>query len=245
MCEKLTWAICNQVKKQRLGQEVMETSDEVLRNVVKIYLKLSEGKLANDGFLPRINLDKELIEQTKQFYEAKNNEIIGDLNLIDYLKETDKFYTQERSRVTHIFNWDIGEEILKTFRQEMLLKPQAQLLSKGNGFKDFIQDKKYDWMRLLYKLYKEEPDHLKAIGDQFKHYIKEKGTSMLQSVELQNADGKTYEIKEIISTSQIITKLLDMLQEHTYIVQNCFEANSSFEIQRAQGFEAFVNFEIG
>lgn len=125
MCEKLTWAICNQVKKQRLGQEVMETSDEVLRNVVKIYLKLSEGKLANDGFLPRINLDKELIEQTKQFYEAKNNEIIGDMNLIDYLKETDKFYTQERSRVTHIFNWDIGEEILKTFRQEMLLKPQA------------------------------------------------------------------------------------------------------------------------
>lgn len=83
----------------------------------------------------------------------------------------------------------------------MLLKPQTQLLSKGNGFKDFIQDKKYDWMKLLYKLYKDETDHLKAIGDQFKQFIKEKGTSMLQSVELQNAEGKKYEIKEIISTS--------------------------------------------
>lgn len=189
----------------------METSDEQLRNVVKIYLKLSEGKLANDGFLPRINLDKELIEQTRQFYAAKSNEIIDEMTLIDYLKETDKFYTQERSRVAHIFNWDIGEEILKTFRQEMLVKPQAQLLGKGKGFKDFIQDKKYEWMRLLYKLYKEEPEHLKAIGDQFKQFIKEQGTSMLQQVELQNADGKTYEIKEIISTSQIVSKLLDML----------------------------------
>lgn len=43
----------------------------------------------------------------------------------------------------------------------------------------------------------------------------------------------------------MVTKLLEMLQEYTGIVQNCFEANSSFEIQRAQGFEQFVNFEIG
>jgi len=28
LCDKLTTAICNEVKKQRLGQEVMETTDE-------------------------------------------------------------------------------------------------------------------------------------------------------------------------------------------------------------------------
>lgn len=62
LCDKLTTAICNEVKKQRLGQQVMDSADEHLRNVVKIYIKLSTGRLANDGFLPRINLDKELIE---------------------------------------------------------------------------------------------------------------------------------------------------------------------------------------
>jgi hypothetical protein len=60
---------------------------------------------------------------------------------------------------------------------------------------------------------------------------------MLKQVELHNKDGKLLEIKEIIATSQIVTKLLDMLSEYTGIVQNCFESNSSFEIQRAQGFE--------
>ena len=130
----------------------------------------------------------------------------------------------------HIFNWDIGEEILKTFRQEMLLKPQPQLLSKGNGFKDFIQEQRYQDINLLYKLYKQEPDHLKPIGEQFKSFIAEQGKNMLKQVELHNPDGKLFEIKEIIHTSQIVTKLLDMLQEHTGIVQNCFESNSSFEI---------------
>lgn len=32
----------------------------------------------------------------------------------------------------------------------MLVKPQAQLLEKGNGFRDFIQDKKYEEIKLLY-----------------------------------------------------------------------------------------------
>jgi hypothetical protein len=36
-----------------------------------------------------------------------------------------------------------------------------------------------------------------------------------------------------------------MLQEKSQIVQQCFEGNSSFEIVRSQGFENFINFEIG
>jgi len=233
LCDKLTTAICNEVKKQRLGQEVMETTDEQLRNIVKIYLKLSTGKLANDGFLPRINLDKALVEETRLFYEGKSNEVIVQTNLIDYLRETDKFYTQEKNRVTHIINWEIGEEILKTFRQEMLVKPQPQLLSKGNGFKDFIQDKRYDEIALLYQLYKQEQEHLKPIGEQFKTFISDQGKNLLKQVDLYNKDGKPMDIKEIIFTSQIVVKLLEMLQEYTNIVQNCFESNSSFEIQRA------------
>jgi hypothetical protein len=36
-----------------------------------------------------------------------------------------------------------------------------------------------------------------------------------------------------------------MLDEFTHIVSYCFAANSSFVIQKSQGFEAFINFEIG
>lgn len=36
-----------------------------------------------------------------------------------------------------------------------------------------------------------------------------------------------------------------MLDQYHHIVQFCFEGNTYFELQRAQGFESFVNFEIG
>lgn len=59
-------------------------------------------------------------------------------NLIDYLKTADKHNEKEKQRVENILTWDVGQQVLKTFRKEMLVKPQAQLLNKGNGFKDFI-----------------------------------------------------------------------------------------------------------
>lgn len=36
-----------------------------------------------------------------------------------------------------------------------------------------------------------------------------------------------------------------MLDDYLYIVKNCFNNNSSFEINRAQGFESFINLDLG
>ncbi len=59
MCENTTGAIANEVLKQRNGEEMIDI--ELLKGSVAIYLTLSSGKLAQDGFLPRVNLDKALL----------------------------------------------------------------------------------------------------------------------------------------------------------------------------------------
>ena len=59
-------------------------------------------------------------------------------NLIDYLIQADKYYEEEKNRVQMVFTWDVGPEVLKTYRKEMLIKPQSQLLNKGNGFEEFL-----------------------------------------------------------------------------------------------------------
>jgi hypothetical protein len=44
--------------------------------------------------------------------------------LIDYLREADRYYEEELKRKEDIFKWNIGEQVVKTFRNEMLIKPQ-------------------------------------------------------------------------------------------------------------------------
>ena len=95
----------------------------MLRDTVKIYLRLSQDKLASDGFMPRVQLDKNLVEETRKFYANKAMTIVDSTSLVDYLKETARSYSAERHRTLHIFNWEVDEEILNTFRAEMLVKP--------------------------------------------------------------------------------------------------------------------------
>lgn len=44
-------------------------------------------------------------------------------SLIDYLKIADRFYKEEKTRVENLFTWEVGQEVLKVFRREMLIKP--------------------------------------------------------------------------------------------------------------------------
>ena len=151
-------------------------------------------------------------------------------NLIDYLKVAERYRKDEQNRVDQILTWDVGQQVLKAFRKEMLIKAQTQLLNKGDGFSEFISQKRYEDILLLYKLYREEVGCLKPIGDQLRNYIAEQGKDTLRSVQLSNADGKQLGVKEILFTSQIIQELIRMLDEFVHIVQYCFEGNTSFEI---------------
>lgn len=96
---------------------------ELLKGSVSIYLTLSSGKLAQDGFLPRVHLDKALLSQTEEFYAAKSKEIMDTTNLIDYLKVADRYRKDEQNRVEQILTWDIGQQVLQSFRRKMLIEP--------------------------------------------------------------------------------------------------------------------------
>lgn len=59
LCEPTTKAIIDEISKQRNGEQMVEV--ELLKGTINIYLHLCTGKLAQDGFLPRNNLDKAIL----------------------------------------------------------------------------------------------------------------------------------------------------------------------------------------
>lgn len=51
---------------------------------------------------------------------------------------------------------------------------------------------------------------------------------MLKAVVITSSDGKALAVKEIISKSEIVEKLIAMLDEFLHIVSYCFDSNTSF-----------------
>ena len=74
--------------------------------------------------MPKVQLEKAILEQTETFYSQKSKEIMDGTNLIDYLREVDRYYEEELKKKDTLFKWAIGDQIISTFRREMLIKPQ-------------------------------------------------------------------------------------------------------------------------
>ena len=74
-------------------------------------------------------------------------------------------------------------------------------MNKGGGLNEFLEQSRYDDIKLLYKLYKDEPTCLSAIASKFKEFIASKGLSMLKQIELNGPQGKPLGVKEILQNS--------------------------------------------
>jgi hypothetical protein len=62
----------------------------------------------------------------------------------------------------------------------------------------------------------------------YRDLIKQQGEILLK--EVQTEEVKEQGIKEIITKSGVISKVLSLLKEHLDIVSQCFEGNSAFEL---------------
>jgi hypothetical protein len=46
------------------------------------------------------------------------------------LQIADKLYDREKEKAEKVFTWGVNKELIKTFKQEILIKPLPQLVSK-------------------------------------------------------------------------------------------------------------------
>ena len=95
---------------------------------------------------------------------------------------------------------------------------------------EFLNQQRIDDLKLLYSLYVDEPESLRPIGDRFRKFIADQGKNLLRSVELRNQENKPFGLKELLHSSQLVEKLLKMLEEFMHVVKYCFDSNSSFNI---------------
>jgi len=59
------------------------------------------------------------------------------------------------------------------------------------------------------------------------------------------ANGKDLPIKQILINSQIVEKVIEMLQHYRRMIEDCFAKDNSFERQLMLSFQDFLNIDVG
>ena len=155
------------------------------------------------------------------------------------------FYRDELSRTDRYLMWDeIKQGILREFRTEMLLKHTTSLFERATGLRYLFSHDKQEDLSLLYTLYQEHPDSVQLIANAFKEHLTDQGLALLAKLDLSQVVEKESEhskIKEALSQSHFIEKLVQMLDKYQGMVRNCFRGSPVLERARQTAFETFLN----
>jgi cullin 1 len=122
----ITQAVLYQILEERQGNLI---DVDMLKSVVDMYSFLSEPAISQEGINCLFDLETKLLQETKHFYNGQQQQMLGVLQLGDYLKQTKNFLEQEQSRLERYLNWPgIDQKLVAEFQKEMLINNQADLL---------------------------------------------------------------------------------------------------------------------
>ena len=145
---------------------------DLLKKVVEIFLFLSTDNLSHESINFKKYLEDKILEQTRNFYRMKCQDLLAKASLSEYLHQANKYYNEERERLQRYLTWgDIHDSLIKEFKREMLLNHQSTLLDRESGIRYLLNQDRQDDLSLLYALYSDSQDHLNPIALAFKDHI--------------------------------------------------------------------------
>ena len=121
-------------------------------------------------------------------------------SLSEYINQANKYLNDEKSRCDRYLTWDIRDNLLKVFRNEMLISEYNSLFERDTGIRYLLNQDKYEDLKLLYVLYSEIPEYLKPISAHLRTHIEQQGHNLLNKVEYQE-EGKALRPKDILQQS--------------------------------------------
>ena len=199
----ITNAILSAINRER-HEELVDV--DLLKKTVEIYLFLSNDKLVQESLNCRKYLEDQVLKQTKQFYQQESQQLLQSASLSEYLRKSYTYFKEEQGRIERYLTWDdIKDNLLKTFKQEMLFNHQQSLLDRQTGLKHLLQYDKQEDLALLYTLYSDSQDHLQPIALAFKDHILAQGQDLMGKVDFSQEEFKEHsKIKEVLISSQLI-----------------------------------------
>eukprot|EP00298_Acanthocystis_sp_HF-20_P015236 c21068_g1_i1.p1 GENE.c21068_g1_i1~~c21068_g1_i1.p1 ORF type:complete len:785 (+),score=250.84 c21068_g1_i1:123-2477(+) len=204
-------AILSTIESERKGEVIDHT---LCKRVIKMLCAL---ELYNDNFQPK------LIISTSGFYANESKELIGTLDVSNYLIHIEKRLNEETERSRLYFEVGTFHHLIRTVEKQVLVQHIEEIISKG--FDQLMEESRLDDLSRLYRLF-QRVSSLPSIIVALKSYIKRIGTVIVNS---NDADKSQ------------IQELLDFRQKQDNIISSCFQSDNDFNQGVKESWENVLN----
>ena len=244
--DKCVAAMVTVVNRERDGYEI---NQDVLRLLVEMLctvgdagpkvVKQKEGPDRNSGDrllwqsqsrgFYKDDFEKLLLSATKEYYKSKVAGWMAAYSCPLFLQEIQRRLEDEESRLSRYLD-SSSEKDLKTVVQfELILQTAKQLVEMSTGAHSMFLNKRYDELKLMYRIFRREPSMLPHIISVMEPYIEQRCSAIVEDQQMID-NPPTY-----------TEKVLELKLEVDSMVASCFENDTGFQKGRNKGLEAVLN----
>lgn len=170
-----------------------------------------------------------LLSATSQYYKAKAAGWLAEYSCPLFLEEVKRRIEDEERRLTLYLDRSSEGELRAVIQRELILSTGAALVSMDTGCRSMFNNRKYDELKLMFKLFRQEPTMLPYITELMEPYVEQRCKSIVDDQSM------------IDDPPAFVEQVLDLKNELDEMVSSCFANEALFQKARNKGLEKILN----
>jgi len=243
---KCVEALVAQVNRERDGVDI---DQDVLRRLVEMLCtvgdagpkvvkqKESAEKNAADRLLwqsqargvYKTDFESKLLTTSAEYYRSKVAGWTAAYSCPQFLREIQRRLEDEESRLSRYLDPSSEKELKTVVQRELILNTAKDLVEMSTGAEAMLTNRRYDELKLMYRIFKREATMLPHIITAMEPYIEGRARGVVEDPQM------------IDNPAAYMEKVLELKKEVDDMVASCFDSDTGFQKGRNRGLEAVLN----
>eukprot|EP00929_Paragymnodinium_shiwhaense_P058504 TRINITY_DN29292_c0_g1_i1.p1 TRINITY_DN29292_c0_g1~~TRINITY_DN29292_c0_g1_i1.p1 ORF type:complete len:776 (-),score=228.29 TRINITY_DN29292_c0_g1_i1:78-2297(-) len=191
--------------------------------IERLYWKSSSGGVYKADF------ERPFLAATSEYYKLRVAGWMAECSCPQFLDILARRLNDEERRLNQYLDRSSQQELQTVVQRELILNTAKHLVEMETGCKAMFQNKKYDELQKMYKLFRREPSMLVHMTEAMEPYISQRCAAVVSDQAL------------IDNPPEYAAQVLALKKEVDDMVATCFENDSNFQKARNKGLEHVLN----
>merc|ERR1719161_7122 len=127
----------------------------------------------------KVDFESAMLSAASEYYQAKVAGWLAEYSCPLFLEEVKRRIEDEERRLTLYLDRSSEGELRAVTQRELILSTGAALVSMDTGCRSMFNNRKYDELKLMFKLFRQEPTMLPYITELREPYIEQRCKSIV------------------------------------------------------------------
>ncbi|CAE7529703.1 CUL3A [Symbiodinium natans] len=177
----------------------------------------------------KTDFESKLLTTSSEYYRSKVAGWTAAYSCPQFLLEIQRRLDDEESRLSRYLDSTSEKELKTVVQKELILNTAKGLVEMSTGAQAMLTNRRYDELKLMYRIFKREPTMLPHIITAMEPYIETRARGVVEDPQM------------IDSPAAYTEKVLELKKEVDDMVASCFESDTGFQKGRNRGLEAVLN----